>query len=107
MPGPAVSIGPSFSAPEHDILQRVRRNLLLDQICHSDSQRQVRRITLLVRDLAAITSTLTMSLCNLSFRFMPCQEDYSVQQHHRTTLQAIDYQLSLHAATGFAAKGLF
>ena len=99
---PAVSIGPPFSAPEHDILQRVLRNRLLDQIRHSDSQRQVRRITRLVGDLAAITSTLTMSLCDLLFRFMSGQEEHSVQRHHSTALQAVD----IINATSFAAMGL-
>jgi hypothetical protein len=60
----AVSIGPPFLAPEHSLLQRVRGNRLLDQIRHSYSQQQVRRVTRLVGDLAAITSTLTMSLCD-------------------------------------------
>ena len=64
----AVSIGPPFLAPENSLLQRVRGNRLLDQIRHSDSQQQVRRVTRLVGDLAAITSTLTMSLCDLLFR---------------------------------------
>ena len=86
----AVSIGPLFLAPENSLLQRVRRNRLLDQIRHSDSQQQVRRITRLVGDLAAITSTLTMSLCDLLFRFMSGQEEQYVQRHHRLSLQAVD-----------------
>jgi hypothetical protein len=86
----AVSIGPSFAAPENSLLQRVRANRLLDQIRHSDSQQQVRRITRLVGDLAAITSTLTMSLCDLLFRFMSGQEEQYVQRHHSISLQAVE-----------------
>jgi hypothetical protein len=59
---------------------------LLDQIRHSDSQQQVRRVT----HLAAITSTLTMSLCDLLFRFMSGQAERYFQRHHSISLQAVD-----------------
>jgi hypothetical protein len=68
----------------------VRGNRRLDQIRHSDSQQQVCRVTRLVGDLAAITSTLTMSLCDLLFRFMSGQEERYVQRHHSISFQAVD-----------------
>ena len=67
-PGPrAAAIGPLNFAPENPVLLRIRGNRLLDQIRHSDSTQQVRRIARLVGDLAAITSTLTMTLCDIVF----------------------------------------
>ena len=86
----AVSIGPPFLALDHSLLQRVRGNRLLDQIRHSDSQQQVRRVTRLVGDLAAITSTLTMSLRDVLFRFMSGQAELYVQRHHSISFQAVD-----------------
>ena len=86
----AVAIGPSNIVPENSLLQRVRGNRLLDQIRHSDSQQQVRRTTRLVGDLAAITSVLTMSLCDLLFRFMSGQEEQYLRRHHSVSLEAID-----------------
>ena len=60
-PGPrATTIESSNFAPENPVLTRIRRNRLLDQIRHSDSKQQVRRIARLVGDLAAVTSTLTL-----------------------------------------------
>ena len=52
-----------FLAPQ-TLLHRVRGNLLLDQIRHSDSLQQVRRVTAVTRlvgDLTAIPSMLTMT----------------------------------------------
>jgi hypothetical protein len=70
-PGPPVAaIGPPSVAPENPVLRRVRDNRLLDQMRHSDSVLQVRRIARLVGDMAAITSTLTMSFADLLFQCM-------------------------------------
>ena len=86
----AAAIEPPSQAPEHELLQRVRRNRLLDQIRHSDSKQQVRRITRLVGDLAAITSTLTMTLCDVLYRFMSNQPEQHVRERHRTSFQAVE-----------------
>ncbi len=68
-PGPrAVPIAPLIIAPENPVLSRIRSNSLLDQIRHSDSTHQVRRIARLEGDIAAITSTLTMTLCDIIFK---------------------------------------
>jgi hypothetical protein len=64
---PVAAIGPPCFAPENPVLSRIHDNLLLDQIRHSDSDLQVRRSARLVGDLAAITSTLTMSFADLLF----------------------------------------
>lgn len=66
----AMTIASPSRAPEHAILQRVRGNRLLDQIRHSDSILQVRRTSRLLGDMAAITSVLTMNLCDMMFRFI-------------------------------------
>ena len=90
-PGPrAAAIGPPNFAPENPVLLRIRGNRLLDQIRHSYSQQQVRRVTRLVGDLAAITSTLTMSLRDVLFRFMSGQAERYVQRHHSISFQAVD-----------------
>ena len=86
----AVAIAPPLRAPEHPILQRVRGNRLLDQIRHSDSPQQVRRVARLMGDMAAITSVLTMNLCDIIFRFYSGQPDWMVRQRHSTSLQAIE-----------------
>jgi hypothetical protein len=80
-PGPrAATIGPPNFAPENPILLRIRRNRLLDQIRHSDSKHQIRRTARLVGDLAAITSTLTMTLCDLLFKFVKLQRAASARE---------------------------
>ena len=63
---------------------------LLYQIRHSDSSLQVRRTALLVGDLAAITSTLTMSPADLIFCLMSSEPVERLQQRFSTTLQAVD-----------------
>ena len=68
--GAWAAIAPPIIAQEHPILSAIRCNALLDQIRHSDSALQVLRNTRLEGDLAAITSTLTMSFAKLLFRFM-------------------------------------
>ena len=90
-PGPrATTIESSNFAPENPVLTRIRRNRLLDQIRHSDSKQQVRRIARLVGDLAAVTSTLTMTLCDVLFKLMSNHSERDVRERHRTTLEAID-----------------
>ena len=86
----AVTIALPIRAPEHSILQRVRSNRLLDQMRHSDSALQVRRTLRLLGDMAAITSVLTMNLCDMMFRFYSGQSETVVRQRHRTSLQAIE-----------------
>ena len=66
----AMTIASPSGAPENSILQRVRGNRLLDQIRHSDSALQVRRVSRLLGDMAAITSVLTMNLCDMMYRFI-------------------------------------
>ena len=90
-PGPrAAAIEPSNFAPENPVLHRIRGNRLLDQIRHSDSTQQVRRIARLVGNLAAITSTLTMTLCDVLFKFMSNHPERQVRERHRISLQAIE-----------------
>ena len=90
-PGPrAAAIGPPNFAPENPVLLRIRGNRLLDQIRHSDSTQQVRRIARLVGDLAAITSTLTMTLCDIVFKFCANHDERQVRTRHRPTLEAIE-----------------
>jgi hypothetical protein len=60
----------SLLRPKIQSLLRIRGNHLLDQIRHSDSTHQVRRIARLVGDIAAITSTLTMTLCDIIFKIL-------------------------------------
>jgi len=84
------AIAPPPEAPEHPILTRVRGNRLLDQLRHSDSALQVRRTARLVGDLAAITSTLTMSFTDLLFQFMSGQPADRLQSRYRHSLQAVD-----------------
>jgi len=86
----AATIALPIRAPEHSILQRVRSNRLLDQMRHSDSALQVRRTSRLLGDMAAITSVLTMNLCDMMFRFYSGQSETVVRQRHRTSLQAIE-----------------
>ena len=86
----AMTIASPSLAPEHPILQRVRSNRLLDQIRHSDSTQQIRRTARLLGDMAAITSVLTMSLCDMLFRFYSGQTEAQVRQRHSTALQAIE-----------------
>ena len=93
-PGPpAVSIAPSISAPvilEHPVLQAIRSNKLLDLIRHSDSPLQIRRTARLVGDLAAITSTLTMSFADLLFLSMSGDGLQRLQQRFSLAIKAVD-----------------
>jgi hypothetical protein len=90
-PGPQVAaIAPPPQAPEHPILTRVRGNRLLEQLRHSDSALQIRRTARLVGDLAAITSTLTMSFAYLLFQFMSGEPADRLQHRYRHSLQAVD-----------------
>jgi hypothetical protein len=107
-PRPQVAaIAPPPQAPEHLILTRVRGNHLLDQLRHSDSALQVLRTARLVGDLAAITSTPTMSFADLLFQFMSGHVTMSfggpsptflfqfihsdrLQHRYRHSLQAVD-----------------
>ena len=57
---------------------------------HSDSALQVRRTSRLLGDMAAITSVLTMNLCDMMFRFYSGQSETVVRQRHRTSLQAVE-----------------
>ena len=86
----AMTIASPSGAPENSILQRVRGNRLLDQIRHSDSALQVRRVSRLLGDMAAITSVLTMNLCDMMYRFYSGQSEMVVRQRHHTSLQAIE-----------------
>jgi hypothetical protein len=81
---------PPSQAPEHPILTRIRGNRLLDQLRHSDSALQVLRTARLVGDLAAITSTLTMSFADLLFQFMSGEPADRLQHRYRHSLQAVD-----------------
>jgi hypothetical protein len=90
-PGPrAVTMAPPNFASENPILFAIRCNRLLDQIRHSDSSLQVLRTARLVGDLAAITSTLTMSFADLIFRFMSSEPAERLQQRFSAALQAVD-----------------
>ena len=90
-PGPrAVPIEPPIIAPENPVLLRIRGNRLLDQIRHSDSTHQVRRIARLVGDIAAITSTLTMTLCDIIFKLGSNHSERQVRARHSLTLEAIE-----------------
>jgi hypothetical protein len=71
-------------------LTAIRSNRLLDQIRHSDSLLQVWRTARLVGDLAAITSTLTMTFADLLFRFMSGDPAERLQQRFCVALQAVD-----------------
>ena len=86
----AMTIASPSGAQENSILQRVRGNRLLDQIRHSDSALQVRRVSRLLGDMAAITSVLTMNLCDMMYRFYSGQSEMVVRQRHHTSLQAIE-----------------
>mmetsp|Transcript_41001 Transcript_41001/g.85559 ORF Transcript_41001/g.85559 Transcript_41001/m.85559 type:complete len:1077 (-) Transcript_41001:1365-4595(-) len=86
----ATTIASPPCAPENPVLQRVRGNRLLDQMRHSDSTLQVRRTARLLGDMAAITSVLTMNLCDMMFRFYSGQSEAVVRHRHRTSLQAIE-----------------
>jgi hypothetical protein len=83
-------MAPPNCASENPILFAIRSNRLLDQIRHSDSSLQVRRTARLVGDLAAITSTLTMSFADLIFRFMSGEPAERLQQRFSAALQAVD-----------------
>ena len=90
-PGPPVAaIGPLFVGPENPVLRRMRDNRLLDQIRHSDSVLQVRRSARLVGDLAAITSTLTMSFADLLFQCMAGEPVDRLRRKYHEALQAVD-----------------
>ena len=93
-PGPrAASIAPPIHAPvigEYPVLRAIRSNLLLDLIRHSDFPLQIRRTARLVGDLAAITSTLTMTFANLLFHSMSGDSPQRLQQHFHLSLQAVD-----------------
>jgi hypothetical protein len=90
-PGPPVAaIGPLHVAPENPVLRRMRDNRLLDQIRHSDSALQVRRSARLVGDLAAITSTLTMSFADLLFQCMAGEPVDRLRRRYHEALQAVD-----------------
>ena len=93
-PGPrAASIAPPIHAPvigEYPVLRAIRSNRLLDLIRHSDSPLQIRRTARLVGDLAAITSTLTMTFANLLFHSMSGDSPQRLQQHFHLSLQAVD-----------------
>jgi hypothetical protein len=94
-PGPQVAaIVPPPQAPEHPILTRVCGNRLLDQLQHSSSALQALRTARLVGDLAAITSTLTMSFADLLFQFMSGEPadlfNVLLQHRYRHSLQAVD-----------------
>jgi hypothetical protein len=79
----------SLLRPKIQSLLRIRGNHLLDQIRHSDSTHQVRRIARLVGDIAAITSTLTMTLCDIIFKFCSNHSERQVRARHSLTLEAI------------------
>ncbi len=90
-PGPrAVSIEPPNIAPENPVLLRSHDNRLLDQIRHSDSTHQVCRIARLVGDIASITSTLTMTLCDIIFKLGSNHSELQVRARHSLTLKAIE-----------------
>jgi hypothetical protein len=86
----AAAMVPSNFASENPILFAIRSNRLLDQIRHSDSSLQVLHTARLVGDLAAITSTLTMSFADLIFRFMSGEPAERLQQRFSPALQAVD-----------------
>ena len=89
--GPWVTtIVPSSGAPEHPILSAIRGNDLLDQIRHSDLALQVRRTTQPVGDLAATTSTLTMSFTALLSRCMSDKSAEHLQRRFSKALQGVD-----------------
>ena len=79
----------SLLRPKIQSLLRIRGNHLLDQIRHSDSTHQVHRIARLVGDIAAITSTLTMTLCDIIFKFCSNHSERQVRARHSLTLEAI------------------
>ncbi len=81
------AIAPPIIALEHPILSAIRSNALLDQIRHSDSALQLHLD--LWGDLAAITSTLTMSFADLLFPFMSDSHADHVQGRFNVALQAI------------------
>ncbi len=87
---PVAAIGPLHFAPENPVLCRIRDNRLLDQIRHSDSVLQGRRSARLVGDLAAITSTLTMSFADLLFQCMAGEPVDRLQRRYHEALQAVD-----------------
>jgi hypothetical protein len=87
---PLAAIGPLHVAPENPVLRRMRDNRLLDQIRHSDSALQVRRSARLVGDLAAITSTLTMSFADLLFQCMAGDPVDRLRRRYHEALQAVD-----------------
>jgi hypothetical protein len=90
-PGPqAVPIEPPIIASENPVLLRIRGNRLLDQIGHSDSTHQVLRIARLAGDIAAITSTLTMTLCDIIFKLGSNHSERQVRARHSLTLEAIE-----------------
>ena len=90
-PGPRVAtIVPLTVAPELPILSAIRGNDLLDKIRHSDSALQIRRTARLVGDLAAITSTLTMSFADLLFRCMSGEPADRLRLRFTKALQAVD-----------------
>jgi hypothetical protein len=90
-PGPPVAaIGPQVVAPENPVLRRIRGNRLLDQMRHSDSALQVRRTARLVGDMAAITSTLTMSFADLLFQCMAGEPVDGLQRRYHEPLQAVE-----------------
>jgi hypothetical protein len=62
----------------------------LDCLRHSDSVLQVRRTARLVGDLAAITSTLTMSFADLLFQCMAGAPVDRLRRRYHEALQAID-----------------
>jgi hypothetical protein len=90
-PGPPVAaIGPPPVAPENPVLRRIRDNRLLDQMLHSDSVLQVRRTARLVGDMAAITSTLTMSFADFLFQCMAGEPVDRLRRRSHEALQAVD-----------------
>ena len=72
------------------MLQAIRSNKLLDLIRHSDSPLQMRRTARLVGDLAAITSTLTMSFADLLFLSMSGDGLQRLQQRFSLAIKAVD-----------------
>ena len=95
-PGPrVVAVAPLTSAPEHCILQAVRRNRLLDRLrkTHEDVCR--RRNARFLGVLAAITSTLVMVFNDALFGILEGQPVSAVVERHREPLEAVSviYQL--------------
>jgi len=114
-PGPrAASIAPPIHAPvmgEYPVLRAIRSNRLLDLIRHSDSPLQIRRTARLVGDLAAITSTLTMTFANLLFHSMSGDSPQRLQQHflylcRRSTLSIICALNHWSCVTGISQRSI-